>query len=225
MAMITLRVLDGADRGRVYDNLPTPLTVGREEGNTVQLNDERISRFHLKIQEDQGKLVLTDLGSTNGTRVNGEAVQLWLLRHGDIISLGRTVLLVGSEEEIAQRLAALRGARRSPGGTWHGGDPDDLSPLVALAAEFQWGSDPEAQSLLQSLAPPDLPAGLTPGQAAQLSELFQYLHLRLRILVQSVRGPAGAEQVTLEQRQWQNLLDLHSRVADYLRAIGEPDEE
>jgi len=225
MALITLRVLDGADRGRVFDNTPTPVTVGREEGNAVQLNDERISRFHLKIQEDQGKLVLTDLGSTNGTKVNGETVQLWLLRPGDIIAIGRTVLLVGSEEEIAERLAALRGARRSPGGTWHGGESDEVSPIISLTSEFLWGSDPEVQALLQSLAPPELPGGLTPGQAAQFSELLQYLHLRLRNLVQSVKGPAGAEQVVLEQRQWQNLLDLHHRIADYLRAIGEPEED
>ena len=67
MAHITLRVLDGADRGRVYDQMTVPITIGREEGNNIQLNDERVSRFHLKIQEDQGKLVLTDLESTNGT--------------------------------------------------------------------------------------------------------------------------------------------------------------
>lgn len=225
MAMITLRVLDGADRGRVFEHLPTPVTVGREEGNAVQLNDERISRFHLKIQEDQNKLVLTDLGSTNGTKVNGESVQLWLLRPGDLIAIGRSVLLVGSEEEIAERLAALRGARRSAGGTWHGGTDDEVSPVVSLASEFLWGDDPEVQKLLQSLAPPELPSGLTPGQAAQLSELLQYLHLRLRSLVQSVKGPAGAEKVALEQRQWQNLLDLHHRIASYLRQVGEPKED
>ena len=56
----------------IFDDVPTPLTIGREEGNPIQLNDERISRFHLKIQEDEGKLVLTDLESTNGTKVNGE---------------------------------------------------------------------------------------------------------------------------------------------------------
>ena len=64
MSQITLRVLDGADRGQVFDDLTTPITIGREEGNSVQLNDERISRFHIKIQEDQEKLVLTDLEST-----------------------------------------------------------------------------------------------------------------------------------------------------------------
>jgi hypothetical protein len=225
MAMVTLRVLDGADRGRVYADLPTPVTIGREEGNSVQLNDERISRFHLKIQEDQGKLVLTDLGSTNGTKVNGETVQLWLLRHGDVIAVGRSVLLVGSEEEIAQRLAALRESKKTPGETWHGGEMEEFSPAISLASEFLWGSNPDLRELVRSLAPPELPDGLSPGQAAQLSELLQYIHLRLRSMVQSVKGPAGAEQITLEQRQWQNLLDLHARIARYLRTIGEPDED
>ena len=109
MALVTLRIIDGADRGRVYADTPTPLTIGREEGNPIQLNDERISRFHLKIQEDEHKIVLTDLQSTNGTKVNGENVQLWVLRPGDVISLGRTVLVYGSREQIAARLAATAG--------------------------------------------------------------------------------------------------------------------
>lgn len=112
MAFISLRVLDGPDRGQAYPNLPTPVTIGREEGNTVQLNDERISRFHLKIQEDQDHIVLTDLDSTNGTKVNGENVQLRILRFGDVVSLGRSVLLFGSREEIAARLAKLRGGAK-----------------------------------------------------------------------------------------------------------------
>ena len=105
---ITLRVLDGADRGQIYENLVAPITIGREEGNSVQLNDERISRFHLKIQEDQGKLVLTDLESTNGTRVNGEDTHLRILRYGDVVSVGRSVLLFGTRDQIAGRLEELR---------------------------------------------------------------------------------------------------------------------
>ena len=50
MAGVTLKVLHGADRGKVYENMDTPLTVGREEGNDIQLNDERVSRCHFKIQ-------------------------------------------------------------------------------------------------------------------------------------------------------------------------------
>ena len=223
MAMVTLRVLDGADRGRVHEDVPTPVTIGREEGNSVQLNDERISRFHVKIQEDQDKLVLTDLESTNGTKVNGENVKLWVLRHGDVITLGRTVLLVGSREEIAQRLASLRGVDLSAGASPTSDELDQASPSISLEFELHWGDNPDAQATLHTLVPPELPAGLSPGQAAQVSELLQYLHLRIRGLVQSVTIPPKVEQVTLEQRQWQDLLDLHDRVAGYLRTVGDPD--
>jgi pSer/pThr/pTyr-binding forkhead associated (FHA) protein len=223
MALVTLRVLDGADRGRAFTDLPTPITIGREEGNTVQLNDERISRFHIKIQEDQDKLVLTDLESTNGTKVNGESVQLWILRHGDVITLGRTALLFGSQEEIAQRLAALRGVDVSAGATLDSDDSDQASPPISLEFELAFGNEPDAQGTLHTLLPPELPEGLSPGQAAQFSELLQYFHLRMRGLVQSVKTKRKSEQVLLNLRQWQNLLDLHDRVAGYLRAIGEPD--
>ena len=37
MALVTIRILDGADRGRLYPDVPTPVTIGREEGNDIQL--------------------------------------------------------------------------------------------------------------------------------------------------------------------------------------------
>lgn len=225
MALVTLQVLDGADRGRVYENLPTPVTIGREEGNSVQLNDERVSRFHLKIQEDDDILVLTDLESTNGTRVNGEAVQLWTLRYGDLIAAGRTLLLFGSRDEIAQRLATLRGLDLSPGVCLEGDEMDQASPQVNLDFELNWTDSPDARAMLHTLMPPELPGGLAPGQTAQLCELLQYLHLRLRGLVQSVKPAGKSEQITLEARQWQKLLDTEGRLAGYLRQIGEPSED
>ena len=84
------------------------MTIGRDEGNIVQLNDERISRYHIKIQEDANKLVLTDLESTNGTRVNGEDVQLRILQFGDVIAIGRSVVLFGTKDQIVGRLDELR---------------------------------------------------------------------------------------------------------------------
>jgi hypothetical protein len=224
MASITLRVLDGADRGTIYQDVPTPLTIGREEGNPIQLNDERISRFHLKIQEDQNQIVLTDLQSTNGTKVNGESVQLWILRAGDVIALGRTVLLYGSREEIARRLAGLRGANMLEGVALDAEEIDEETSAAALDFELNFGEVPDARATLHTLFPPELPALLSPGQAAQLAELLQYLHFRIRGLIHAAHAPAKSERVTLEQRQWQKLLDLQDRLAGYLRAIGEPSE-
>jgi len=223
MAEITLRVLDGAERGRVYENLPTPVTIGREEGNTIQLNDERISRFHIKIQEDHDKVVLTDLESTNGTRVNGEDIQLRILRYGDMIAVGRSVLLFGSQQQIAHRLARLRGDGNNDEPTLHldefpSGDSD---AIVELA--MNWVDDSDVQATLHTLEPPELPERLGPGQAAQLSELLEYMHIRLRYLLDTVETDEKAERIALDLAQWQNLLDLQNLLAGYLRKIGEPD--
>jgi pSer/pThr/pTyr-binding forkhead associated (FHA) protein len=224
MALITLRVIDGADRGKTFANTPTPLTIGREEGNPIQLNDERISRFHLKIQEDQHKVVLTDLQSTNGTKVNGETVQLWVLRPGDVIAVGRTVLIYGARDEIAARLASLRDANLAEGITLDIDEFEDEPSVASLDFELNFSEDPNALVVLHTLAPPELPTGLSPGQAAQVAEMLQYLNLRMRGLIGSAKSKPKTDRMVLDQREWQNLLDLQDRLAGYLRQIGEPAE-
>src|SRR6059058_6349933 len=109
MSAVTFQVLEGVDKGRVFRALPTPVTIGREEGNILRLNDERVSRYHAKVQFDNGEIIITDLESTNGTRVSGNVVQIRRLRAGDRIGVGRSVLLFGSEKEIAERVVQLTG--------------------------------------------------------------------------------------------------------------------
>ena len=155
---VTLRVLDGADRGHVFDELEPPVTIGREDGNSVKLNDERISRFHLKIQEDQGKLVLTDLESTNGTRVNGEETQLRILRFGDVISLGRSVLLFGTREQISQRLEELRGEGITETSELIADQLAQRTDSKSMNFELRLGASEDLQSTLHIPSPPDLPA-------------------------------------------------------------------
>lgn len=219
---ITIRVLDGADRGRVFEDLSAPITIGREEGNTIQLNDERVSRFHVKIQEDHSRLVITDLESTNGTKVNGEDIQLRILRYGDMISLGRSVLLFGSRDQIAQRLARLRSDDNEASRT---ADPEQISKAANVSSldfELNWSEDCDLQATIHALEPPELPERLSPGQAAQLAEILEFLHLRLRNLISVVQVDPKSSKVTLDLRQWQALLDLQARVSEYLRKIGEP---
>lgn len=220
MTRITLRVLDGADRGQVYENLETPITIGREDGNSVQLNDERISRFHIKIQEDQDKLVLTDLESTNGTRVNGEDTQLRILRFGDVVTVGRSVLLYGTRQQIAGRLEGLRNNGVGDTGelVTNGSGTDSQS----ISLELRLGSSEDLQSTLHIPMPPDLPASLSAGQSAQVSELLEYFHLRARQLVRSALVDEQEDQVQISLSQWQDLLDMQSQLAEYLRQIGNP---
>lgn len=223
MANITLRILDGADRGKVFDHLETPITIGREEGNTLQLNDERVSRFHVKIQENHDKIVLTDLESTNGTRVNGEDTQLRILRFGDLITIGRSVVLFGSRAEIAARLAALRGEEIDWNRILDEDEEQKLENAISLDFELNWSDDVDMQSTFHVLEAPDIPDRLDAVQAAQLSELIEYLHIRCRKLLATVSIADKEENVTINHRQWQNLLDMQARLVVYLRAIGDPD--
>lgn len=223
MALITLRVLDGADRGRTFSGLPTPVTIGREEGNSLQLNDERVSRFHLKIQEDQSQFVLTDLDSTNGTRVNGEDSQLRILRYGDIISVGRSVVLFGSRQEIAERLLAAQPS--DPNGRTM--VPEELRKQAAEASldfEDNWNDRVHEAAERKIKTPPELPTRLTPLQAAQLCEVLEFVHVRLREVLNSVKDE-GQQRITVADKPWQHLVDLQWRLAEYVRFVAEPKEE
>lgn len=71
----------------------TPLIIGRSNACHITLNDKKVSSKHCSIQAYNGKLFLTDLGSTNGTKVNGVAVsphQRISLHGGNTISLGNS---------------------------------------------------------------------------------------------------------------------------------------
>jgi len=217
-------VLDGADRGKIFGGLPLPVTIGREEGNTIQLNDERISRFHIKIQEDNSKFILTDLESTNGTKVNGDEIRLRILRYGDLVSVGRSLLLFGTEDQIAERLAEIRG-RDDRSDVLLADEGTKEGQAAPLDFEIHWNSDPDIQATLHSLQQPDLPEALSPCQTAQLSELVEYLHLRVGDLLTTAKvADEEGEQILLEQRHWQNLIDLQARLSEYLRKITEPPE-
>lgn len=69
-----------------------PLTIGRAADADVVLADPLISRHHARLAPRSGRLVLADLGSTNGTLVNGQAVRESVVGPGDRIQLGGTRL-------------------------------------------------------------------------------------------------------------------------------------
>lgn len=86
-----LRVVDGPGRGTVLVLRDTH-TLGRAEGCDLVLPDPRVSRLHARVQSGPEGTELVDLGSTNGTYVNGRRVTRCRLRHGDRVQLGAVVL-------------------------------------------------------------------------------------------------------------------------------------
>src|SRR6516165_9472672 len=66
-------------------------SLGRHPNNSIQLLDKIVSKEHCILEQRDGQFVLRDLGSLNGTYVNGERVRgEQVLRHGDEIALGST---------------------------------------------------------------------------------------------------------------------------------------
>ena len=63
-------------------------TIGRQEGNVLVLNSERVSRLHAVIEWDGDQYAVADNSSLNGTFVNGKRVQRQTLRNGDMLSIG-----------------------------------------------------------------------------------------------------------------------------------------
>lgn len=92
-----LVVQSGTDTGKVFQIGSNPQVAGRQSTADIVLNDNQISRRHAQFELYNGSAIVTDLGSANGTRLNGEVLapnQPRPLKAGDQIQLGDTVLAV-----------------------------------------------------------------------------------------------------------------------------------
>ena len=235
--MVTFQVLDGIDKGRVFRDLPTPLTIGREEGNILRLNDERVSRFHAKVQIDSEDFILTDLESTNGTRVNGAVVQIRRLRFGDRVSVGRSTLLFGSNEQIAVRMATLEGAGMQPFSTEAASAQSDGPATVQASTlagqidgnlDFVLNQNNEMTATRDALfignkPLPPLPQKLSPSQAARFAEILDFLHNGLTLATDNIQAKDDGTQVALSFAEWQKVTAIQMLLARYLRAVAEPE--
>jgi two-component system NtrC family sensor kinase len=138
--MATFFVMQGRDRGKRFDLRRTPLTIGRDESNQIRLNDSEVSRRHAEIRGSGDEIELLDLSSSNGAYVNNEKVSQHLLRTGDQVLLGRTLLLftAGGQpegEQLAHQVD-IRGQAGGPQGSRivRALKPDDGSRLFSQAA-------------------------------------------------------------------------------------------
>lgn len=95
-----LRVIDVDGRERTCDFDGSALSIGRAADNDLVLADSRVSRHHARLTGRRGTLVYSDLGSTNGSRVNGVAVGELVLGAADRIELGDTVIVVEAAGDV-----------------------------------------------------------------------------------------------------------------------------
>ena len=82
-------VLSDGTRVTIGDD---PVTIGRMPECEVMLSDQNVSRRHAEVRRQNGEFVVVDLGSTNGTRVNGAGIRERRLADGDEITVGSSTL-------------------------------------------------------------------------------------------------------------------------------------
>jgi len=87
----SLQLDDGSNRS--YQLVHGSNVIGRGQDAQFRLPDTGVSRRHLEISWDGHAAMLSDLGSTNGTTVNGQPVQNWQLGDGDVIRVGHSSLV------------------------------------------------------------------------------------------------------------------------------------
>ena len=98
-----LVVIYGMELGKKY-NLDAPsLIIGRSSKSDIQIDQESVSRNHAKLVNTGKSILVRDLGSTNGTYVNDEMVDEYVLRDRDLVKIGRTIFkfLTGGNIESA----------------------------------------------------------------------------------------------------------------------------
>lgn len=91
--MPRLIVIRGVDEGKQFELNAPVVTIGRHSANAVPLHDTQVSRRHLELRGNANGYELLDLGSGNGTLLNGQPVRSAPLRSGDTISIGQSVLM------------------------------------------------------------------------------------------------------------------------------------
>ncbi|HTX80300.1 MAG TPA: FHA domain-containing protein [Longilinea sp.] len=85
----------GAEMGKEFPLEKSELVIGRDQGNDIVIVDPEVSRRHARVFQQGGGYVIEDLGSTNGTYVNGQRLTgPYVLRSGELINLGEHISLL-----------------------------------------------------------------------------------------------------------------------------------
>ena len=207
-----LTVLAGPEEGRDYTFERIEITIGRTMENDVVLPDPGISRQHLSIRDKGGAYILKDLGSSNGTLLNGRKVLEEVLKSGDVITIGGAKIRFEAEESKAsrparkpprQRQTAPRGRARDrkPRKRLTPARPAKQSGAVIRSAGMRKRTDPRAQkesgraAEVSRTAPARRDGRPAKKGAGPLTELvakgvtwFKGLNKRMQIILIAVAG-------------------------------------
>jgi pSer/pThr/pTyr-binding forkhead associated (FHA) protein len=76
------------------------VSIGRSPDNGLVIDNPAVSHYHARVFNEEGRLMLEDFGSMNGTFVNGQRVQLVTLKPGDSVAIGKHTILVADSRNV-----------------------------------------------------------------------------------------------------------------------------
>ncbi len=108
-----LVIRSGVDVGKEYPLEKNELIVGREQSNDITISDPEVSRRHSRLFFQNGSYVVEDLGSTNGTFVNGQRLTgPYILRPGEMLNFGEHVSVLYEATQIDPNATVVAGSPR-----------------------------------------------------------------------------------------------------------------
>lgn len=134
---VNLIVRQGPQIGLQFSMTTNRVILGREETCDIVIQDAEVSRRHCQISWEGNAYVIQDLGSTNGTFVNGSQITVpRVLTNGDTIGLGQTTLIFESQEDSSWSQDAYAGSaqQQAPQTTF-----EPTQPQTKLTSLQRWG--------------------------------------------------------------------------------------
>jgi pSer/pThr/pTyr-binding forkhead associated (FHA) protein len=150
-----LVVVKGEGRG-AFVHVVEPVTIGRSSKASFTIEDTKASSIHAKVTPlESGVVILEDLGSTNGTYVNKERIEQTPLRSGDLIKIGRT-LIVFRDEPAEIRLEDIELIGGGSSGAISGGASSHNVSSASIAALRSATGDAHLEQMLVAASEPSI---------------------------------------------------------------------
>lgn len=90
------------------------VSIGRSPDNAVVIDNPAVSHYHARVFNEEGRLMLEDFGSLNGTFVNGQRVKMVGLKPGDSVTIGKHTIVVTDSREVRAHIAFPTASKGAP---------------------------------------------------------------------------------------------------------------
>lgn len=169
--VLKLIIEDDEGRKTVVPFVRDEITIGRQEGNTIRLTERNVSRRHARLMRNSGSVLIEDLGSYNGIRINGDRISGQVqVADGDLIQIGDYDLALQAEEAAGLPTMPLdtgsAPTRKLP-------DPSATMPALPVIESAQEASDDDIREADDDEVGKDAPPSLPKHQATAVIRIDQ----------------------------------------------------